>query len=127
MAAVPEMRASLPATAIGKDFPYDGRWIGWTPSGTGIRINLGGYLGLTLAWVEGLELNLLGGVAGSTCAGRGSSCRRSAVSGSDPGPMGTGKPIRRIGALSGSGAPYPTLRWIGGRRPIVISNHDGAK
>lgn len=64
MAAVPEMRASLPATAIGKDFPYDGRWIGWTPSGTGIRINLGGYFGLTLAWVEGLELNLLGGVAG---------------------------------------------------------------
>ena len=64
MAAVPEMRASLPATAIGKDFPYDGRWIGRTPSGTGIRINLGGYVGLTFAWVEGLELNLLGGVAG---------------------------------------------------------------
>jgi len=64
MAAVPEIRASLPTTAIGKDFPYDGRWIGWTPSGTGIRINFGGYAGLTVGWVEGLELNLLGGVAG---------------------------------------------------------------
>lgn len=64
MAAVPEMRASLPSTAIGKDFPYDGRWLGRTPSGTGFRLNLGGYLGLTLAWVEGLEVNLLGAVAG---------------------------------------------------------------
>ena len=64
MAAVPEMRASLPATAIGKDYPYDGRWIGRTPSGTGLRLNLGGYLGLTLAWVEGVEVNLLGAVAG---------------------------------------------------------------
>ena len=60
MAAVPEIRASLPTTAIGKDFPYDGRWIGPTPSRTGIRLNLGGYAGLTLGWVEGLELNLLG-------------------------------------------------------------------
>lgn len=64
MAAVPEMRASLPATAIGKDFPYDGRWAGLTPSGTGVRLNLGGYLGVTLGWVEGLELNILGAVAG---------------------------------------------------------------
>lgn len=64
MSSVPEMRASLPATAIGKDFPYDGRWIGLTPSGTGVRVNLGGYLGLTLGWVEGVELNILGAVAG---------------------------------------------------------------
>ncbi|GJE58180.1 DUF3750 domain-containing protein [Methylobacterium trifolii] len=64
MAAVPEMRASLPATAIGKDFPYDGQWFGATPSGTGLRLNLGGYLGLTLGWIEGVELNILGAVAG---------------------------------------------------------------
>jgi len=64
MGAVPEMRASLPATAIGKDFPYDGRWFGLTPSGTGLRINLGGYLGVTLGWFEGFEVNLLGAVAG---------------------------------------------------------------
>jgi hypothetical protein len=64
MSAVPEMQASLPATAIGKDFPYDGRWAGLTPSRTGFRLNLGGYLGLTLGWVEGLEVNILGAVAG---------------------------------------------------------------
>ena len=64
MSAVPEMRTSLPPTAVGKDFPYDGRWYGFTPSGTGFRINLGGYLGFTVGWVEGLEVNLLGAVAG---------------------------------------------------------------
>ena len=64
MQAVPAMRASLPPTAIGKDFPYDGRWIGRTPSRTGWRINLGGYVGITAGWYEGLELNLLGAVVG---------------------------------------------------------------
>jgi hypothetical protein len=64
MQAVPEMRATLPPTAIGKDFPYDGRWIGLTPSRTGVRINLLGYFGVTLGWVEGLEINILGAVAG---------------------------------------------------------------
>jgi hypothetical protein len=58
------MKATLPATAVGKDFPYDGRWIGWSPSRTGVRLNLGGYLGLTVGWYEGIELNLLGAVAG---------------------------------------------------------------
>ena len=64
MSAVPEMRASLPSTAIGKDFPYDGHWIGPTPSGTGVRLNLGGYLGITVGWVDGIEINILGAVAG---------------------------------------------------------------
>ncbi|MEH3147386.1 MAG: DUF3750 domain-containing protein [Methylobacterium frigidaeris] len=64
MSAVPEMRASLPATAVGKDYPFDGRRFGLTPSGTGIRLNLGGYLGLTLGWVEGIEVNILGAVVG---------------------------------------------------------------
>ncbi len=64
MAAVPEMEASLPPTAIGKDYPYDGRWMGLTPSGTGVRINLGGYLGVTIGWIEGVEINLLGAVVG---------------------------------------------------------------
>ena len=58
------MKAALPATAVGKDFPYDGRWAGWSPSGTGIRLNLGGYFGITIGWHEGIELNLLGAVAG---------------------------------------------------------------
>jgi Protein of unknown function (DUF3750) len=58
------MNASLPATAIGKDFPYDGRVAAWTSSGTGVKLNLGGYLGITVGWYEGIELNLLGAVAG---------------------------------------------------------------
>jgi hypothetical protein len=64
MQAVPEIKATLPATAIGKDFPYDGRWYGLTPSKTGVRINLKGYFGITLGWVEGLEVNLFGAVTG---------------------------------------------------------------
>ena len=64
MQAVPGMRASLPPTAIGKDFPYDGRWFGRTPSKTGVRINLGGYVGITAGWYEGFELNILGAVVG---------------------------------------------------------------
>ena len=58
------MKAALPSTAVGKDFPYDGRWAGWSPSKTGVRLNLGGYFGMTLGWYEGIELNLLGAVAG---------------------------------------------------------------
>jgi hypothetical protein len=58
------MKAALPSTAVGKDFPYDGRWIGWSPSRTGVRLNLGGYFGITVGWYEGVELNLLGAVAG---------------------------------------------------------------
>ena len=57
-------RATLPPTAISKDFPYDERWIGLTPSRTGIRVSLDGYFGITAGWVEGLEVNLLSLVAG---------------------------------------------------------------
>ncbi len=62
--AVPEFRAVLPPTAIGKDFPYRGEWVGRTRSGTGVFASLGGYLGLTIGWVEGIELNFFGGVLG---------------------------------------------------------------
>ena len=64
LAAVPELQAALPPTAIGKDFPYDGDVFGWTPSGTGVRVSFGGYLGLTIGWVEGIEINFLGAVFG---------------------------------------------------------------
>jgi hypothetical protein len=64
MAAVPEIRTALPPTAIGKDFPVDGRWLAVAPSKTGFRVSFGGYAGLTLAWVEGLQINFLGLVAG---------------------------------------------------------------
>jgi hypothetical protein len=64
LAAVPELQVTLPPTAIGKDYPWNGEAFGWTPSGTGVRATLGGYLGLTVGWVEGLELNFLGAVFG---------------------------------------------------------------
>jgi hypothetical protein len=64
LASVPELHAALPPTAIGKDFPYNGEMFGWTPSATGIRVTLGGYLGLTVGWVEGIEINFLGAVFG---------------------------------------------------------------
>jgi hypothetical protein len=64
LAAVPELETALPPTAIGKDFPYDGDVLGLTPSKTGVRITLGGYLGLTIGWIEGIEINLLGAVFG---------------------------------------------------------------
>jgi len=62
--AVPEMRTTLPPTAVGKDFPYDRNWLSPTASGTGFRATLGGYLTLTVGWIEGIELSLLGGVLG---------------------------------------------------------------
>jgi hypothetical protein len=61
--AVPELRAELPPNAIGRDFrslPY----AGLTGSGTGIELNLWGLIGLKLGLVEGIEVNLLGLVAG---------------------------------------------------------------
>ena len=56
--------AVLPPNAIGKDYPYDGRWLRRTASGTGLRLSLGGYAGLTVGWVEGVEVSILGGVVG---------------------------------------------------------------
>lgn len=62
--AVPELGSTLPPTAIGKDYPYDGRWFGLTSSKTGLFASLGGYLGFTIGWTEGIELNFLGAVLG---------------------------------------------------------------
>lgn len=60
---LPEIGATLPPNAIGRDFrpwPY----LGPTDSGTGVEANLWGLLGFKLGWVEGVEVNLLGLVAG---------------------------------------------------------------
>jgi hypothetical protein len=64
MDAVPEIHAALPPTAIGKDFPYDGKWLRWTPSRTGASLTLDGYAGISIGWIEGIEVNFLGAVAG---------------------------------------------------------------
>jgi hypothetical protein len=61
--AVPELKATLPPNAVGKDFrasPY----LGPTDSGTGIEASLWGVLGVKLGWIEGVEFNLLGFVVG---------------------------------------------------------------
>ena len=61
--AVPEAGAVLPSNAVGRDFrpwPY----LGLTDSGTGIEANLWGLIGLKVGWVEGVEVNFIGLVAG---------------------------------------------------------------
>jgi len=60
---VPELGLALPPNAVGRDFRY-GFYAGRTDSGTGFEINLHGLAGLKLGWVEGVEVNLLGLVAG---------------------------------------------------------------
>ena len=62
--AVPELAAGLLPTAIGKDFSPGLIYAGPTPSGTGVQVSIKGLLGLTIAWVEGVELSVLGAVAG---------------------------------------------------------------
>jgi hypothetical protein len=61
--AVPEMRAALPANAIGRDFRPEFH-LGLTDSRTGIELNLWGVGGFKIGWVEGIELNFLSLVTG---------------------------------------------------------------
>jgi hypothetical protein len=56
---VPELRADLPPTAIGKDY-LGGQLFGRAPSGSGGQVSLYGLLGATASSVEGLEVNVLG-------------------------------------------------------------------
>jgi len=64
LAQVPDLAEALPPTAIGKDFRDNGLFAGLTPSRTGIQASLYGLAGISLGWVEGIEINLLGLVAG---------------------------------------------------------------
>jgi hypothetical protein len=64
MRVAPELWAKLPNTAIGKDYLDDGRWFSLTPSRTGVQLSIGGYCGITVGWVEGIEVNLLGAALG---------------------------------------------------------------
>ena len=61
--AVPELQVAMLPNAIGKDY-HDGFVAGLTASRTGIEASLWGLLGFKLAWVEGIEINILGLVAG---------------------------------------------------------------
>jgi hypothetical protein len=62
--AVPELATGLLPTAIGKDYASWPSVVALTPSRTGIQISLLGLLGVSAGWVEGVEVNLLGLVAG---------------------------------------------------------------
>ncbi|PCI02991.1 MAG: hypothetical protein COB78_11950 [Hyphomicrobiales bacterium] len=62
--SVPELQATLPPTAIGKDFIGYGNWLSPAPSNTGWQLSFMGYAGIVIAEVEGLEINILGLVAG---------------------------------------------------------------
>ena len=61
--AVPELGVTLPPNAVGRDF-RNGFYAGRTDSGTGVEINLNGLFDVKLGWIEGVEVNLLGLVAG---------------------------------------------------------------
>ncbi len=57
---LPELRADLPPTAIGKDYLPEGAFWASAPSGTGYQVSAGGLAGVMLAGEEGLEINILG-------------------------------------------------------------------
>lgn len=57
--SVPELRADLPATAIGKDY-LGSSLVAKTPSGTGVQLNVLGVLGVLVGLEEGVEVNVLG-------------------------------------------------------------------
>ncbi|MFQ5847297.1 MAG: DUF3750 domain-containing protein [Candidatus Methylomirabilales bacterium] len=57
---VPELRLSLPVTAMGKDYPIHSGLVDRAPSGTGYQLSIYGLAGLLIAKREGIELNLLG-------------------------------------------------------------------
>ena len=52
--------AELPPVAVGKDYMGDGFMFGRAASGTGFVMSAWGLLGVTAAWSEGFEINLLG-------------------------------------------------------------------
>jgi hypothetical protein len=62
--AVPEIQATLPPNAIGRDF-RPGVFAGLTDSGTGVEASLWGLFGVKVGWIEGIEFNFLSLVAGA--------------------------------------------------------------
>lgn len=63
----PELKADLPATAVGKDY-MGSTFVSTAPSGSGFQLTLAGLLGIAAGPVEGFEINILGlnfGVSGS--------------------------------------------------------------
>lgn len=61
--AVPELGVALPPNAVGRDY-RDSIYAGWTDSRTGVELNLHGLAAVKVGWVEGIEVDLFGLVAG---------------------------------------------------------------
>jgi hypothetical protein len=62
--AAPELEIAMPPEAVGRDFRADGAFVGLTPSHTGLEAGIYGLLGAKLGWVEGVEVDVMGLVAG---------------------------------------------------------------
>lgn len=60
---VPGFHADTPSTAIGRDYPPEGRWFGRMHGGAWY-ISFAGYAGIVVGIDQGIELNFLGLVAG---------------------------------------------------------------
>ena len=54
----------LPSNAVGRDFRGTPFYVGLSPTQTGFQFSLLGLFGLTVAWHEGVEVNVLGLVTG---------------------------------------------------------------
>jgi hypothetical protein len=91
--AVPELGVTLPPTAVGKDFRDQPLYLGPTDSRSGLEFGLLGVLGVKLGWIEGLEINVMGLVAGLDI-------RQPALKLPAFGRIGTGFPLARAAALS---------------------------
>ena len=61
--SVPELEAVTNSTAVGRDYPTEGRWFSFNRR-EGLRISLAGYAGGAVGPSQGLELNFLGLVSG---------------------------------------------------------------
>jgi hypothetical protein len=61
---VPDLKLALPSNALGKDYLPDFTFFTHAPSGTGYQFSFFGLFGITLARMEGLEINLLGLIYG---------------------------------------------------------------
>ena len=62
--AAPELAVAMPSEAVGRDFRADGAVVGLTGSRTGVELSIYGLLGAKLGWVEGVEVDFMGLVAG---------------------------------------------------------------
>ena len=64
MREVPGIDATLPSAAVGRDYPTDWTLASIDPDGEELRLSLWGYAGVVIGWKSGIEVNVLGLVAG---------------------------------------------------------------